>query len=434
MNESLDLNSLIKQMQDSNPAVLKKISQRHISKAKILNKGSRFSKGELRGKEFVLENGIKVTIKTDEAIGKKAQNFIFINGGLSKAKETQKELRELLKQGNMPQQEKRAALSLKKAIDEYVEYRTKTNKASKTKKQAAKKDAKKVVEKVNPQYLNEVQAKIDEFFARDLDGLSENDQASAYAEFIEELENEKRRITAESAEYREKMQAQIERLELLKRTTSDYTSQDFIDTLQEIADDKNATMPIIDNMAQATELINQTVESIRPKAFPSISRAFDSEDHQDSEFTFSDDAPYKERFKINFHSIGRFFFNRLDRTQRKELRQASYAVQKYGHEGSIEDLNIFERFFSGLPLRGNNQRAMRSLDIETVDVFELFDMDDDDVQDLKDDGFLIHKLVRNPIPRAKTPIIDFSKVSSPKNDKQQDLTEDLDGLFAELDQ
>ena len=140
MDGSLDLNSLIKQMQDSNPAVLKKISQRHISQAKILNKGSRFSKGELRGKEFVLENGIKVTIKTDETIGKKAQNFIFINGGLAKAKETQKELRELLKQENMPQQEKRAALSLKKALDEYIEYRTKTNKASKMKKQAAKKN------------------------------------------------------------------------------------------------------------------------------------------------------------------------------------------------------------------------------------------------------------------------------------------------------
>lgn len=435
MNESLDLNSLIKQMQDSNPAVLKKISQRHISKAKILNKGSRFSKGELRGKEFVLENGIKVTIKTDEAIGKKAQNFIFINGGLSKAKETQKELRELLKQGNMPQQEKRAALSLKKAIDEYVEYRTKTNKASKMKKQAAKKDAKKVVEKVNPQYLNEVQAKIDEFFARDLNGLSENDQASAYAEFIEELENEKRRITAESAEYREKMQAQIERLELLKRTTSDYTSQDFIDTLQEIADDKNATMPIIDNMAQATELINQTVESIRPKSFPNLSRAFDSEDMAtESSFVLKDTGSFSDRFKVNFYYIGRFFHDELDRKQRKQLRQASYAAQKYGREGTIDDLNIFERFFSGLPLRGNNQRAMRSLDIETVDIFELFNLDEDDVQDLKESGYLQGKLVRRPIPRAKTPIIDFSKVSSPKNDKQQDLTEDLDGLFAELDQ
>jgi hypothetical protein len=154
----------------------------------------------------------------------------------------------------------------------------------------------------------------------------------------------------------------------------------------------------------------------------------------ESSFVLKDTGSFSDRFKVNFYYIGRFFHDELDRKQRKQLRQASYAAQKYGREGTIDDLNIFERFFSGLPLRGNNQRAMRSLDIETVDIFELFNLDEDDVQDLKESGYLQGKLVRRPIPRAKTPIIDFSKVSSPKNDKQQDLTEDLDGLFAELDQ
>ena len=154
----------------------------------------------------------------------------------------------------------------------------------------------------------------------------------------------------------------------------------------------------------------------------------------ESSFVLKDTGSFSDRFKLNFYYIGRFFHDELDRKQRKQLRQASYAAQKYGREGTIDDLNIFERFFSGLPLRGNNQRAMRSLDIETVDIFELFNLDEDDVQDLKESGYLQGKLVRRPIPRAKTPTIDLSSMKEPKKETHEDPSKGLDELFEELDQ
>ena len=147
-----------------------------------------------------------------------------------------------------------------------------------------------------------------------------------------------------------------------------------------------------------------------------------------------EDGALGDRFKVNFYYIAEFFHDELDRKQRKQLRQASYAAQKYGREGTIDDLNIFERFFSGLPFRRNNQRAMRSLDIETVDIFELFNLDDDAVRDLKENGYLQSKLVRRPIPRAKTPTIDLSSIKEPEKEKREDPNEGLEELFEELDQ
>lgn len=433
MEESKDLKSILTEIESSNPSTLKKISQRHISKAKILNKGSRYTKGELRGKEYTLENGLKITIKFDESVGKKAQNFVFINGGLAKAKDSLKEIRTLLKNERLSVKEKRAALSLKKALEEYIEYRTKTNKAN---KQKSKVPSKNQVKKVNPLYLKEITEKIDAFYARDLSGLSEEEKKAEYDKFIEELEEEKRKITAESVTYREELNKQLERLELLKSTTSDYTSQSFIDNLQEIANSKNATMPVIENMAAATDLINKTIDELRPKAVPRIDTLFMDDPNPRSESFFyeeDENATNSERYKVNFHYIGRYFFRELDRSQRRLLRQTAYAVQRYGRDASAENLNPITRFFAGLPLKSNNQRAMRSLDLDNVDIFELFDYSDEDVERLSNSGYLLNKLFfkkavrRMPTPEVKLPDLDEKESSQERNpdNNLEEVFEDL---------
>ena len=433
MEESKDLKSILTEIESSNPSTLKKISQRHISKAKILNKGSRYTKGELRGKEYTLENGLKITIKFDESVGKKAQNFVFINGGLAKAKDSLKEIRTLLKNERLSVKEKRAALSLKKALEEYIEYRTKTNKAN---KQKSKVPSKNQVKKVNPLYLKEITEKIDAFYARDLSGLSEEEKKAEYDKFIEELEEEKRKITAESVTYREELNKQLERLELLKSTTSDYTSQSFIDNLQEIANSKNATMPVIENMAAATDLINKTIDELRPKAVPRIDTLFMDDPNPRSESFFyeeDENATNSERYKVNFHYIGRYFFRELDRSQRRLLRQTAYAVQRFGRDASAENLNPITRFFAGLPLKSNNQRAMRSLDLDNVDIFELFDYSDEDVERLSNSGYLLNKLFfkkavrRMPTPEVKLPDLDEKESSQERNpdNNLEEVFEDL---------
>ena len=433
MEESKDLKSILTEIESSNPSTLKKISQRHISKAKILNKGSRYTKGELRGKEYTLENGLKITIKFDESVGKKAQNFVFINGGLAKAKDSLKEIRTLLKNERLSVKEKRAALSLKKALEEYIEYRTKTNKAN---KQKSKVPSKNQVKKVNPLYLKEITEKIDAFYARDLSGLSEEEKKAEYDKFIEELKEEKRKITAESVTYREELNKQLERLELLKSTTSDYTSQSFIDNLQEIANSKNATMPVIENMAAATDLINKTIDELRPKAVPRIDTLFMDDPNPRSESFFyeeDENATNSERYKVNFHYIGRYFFRELDRSQRRLLRQTAYAVQRYGRDASAENLNPITRFFAGLPLKSNNQRAMRSLDLDNVDIFELFDYSDEDVERLSNSGYLLNKLFfkkavrRMPTPEVKLPDLDEKESSQERNpdNNLEEVFEDL---------